>query len=234
MAYTGTQIVALTREVMDAVSSSEWSDATLTAWTGMAQWQLWANLLNANRYLNMQQVTVTQDSNGQFDVSSLTTGTGNTTKYFYRILSVAQPAGQTAQVQYFYRQSRYEDFPNPQPNTSLPYVWYRFGSKIQILPVASGQQLTITVNWRPPSIAQLSALADTITFPDGYEPLIAWRAAPLGLLKGGNETQAARDLQAKADVMEHQMLQDLGRESRWPIVAEAFDTAGDWGGGSIG
>ena len=73
---------------------------------------------------------------------------------------------------------------------------------------------------------------DSVDFPTGYEALIAWRACQLALLKGGNETQAARDLQVKADVMEAQMLMDLAREARWPIVAEAFDTAGDWAGGT--
>ncbi len=233
MSFTVDECVALTREIMNAVSSTQWSDASLTTWCGQASWQLWANLLNANRYINMQQVIVTEDSNGQFDVSSLTTGSTDTTKYFYRILTVAQPSGQTAQVQFFYRQSRYEDYPNPQPNTSLPYVWYRFGSKIQILPVAAGQQLTITTNYRPPSVSQLASGSSVVDFPEGYEMLIPWRASQFALIKGGSETAAAADIRNWAENMEHQMLQDLGREGRWPIVAEAFDLAVDWGGGAF-
>lgn len=231
MAMTVQQMVDMTREIMNAAGSTQWSDSTLTSWCGLSHWQLWANLLNANRYLNMQQVTVTQDASGQFTVASLTTGATDSKKYFYRILSVAQPAGATSQVQYFYRQTRYEDFPNPQPNTSLPYVWYRFGANIQILPVAAGQSLTVTVNYRPPNPSQLSGTSVTVDFPEGYEALVPWRACQLALLKGGSETQAALDIQRKADVMEHQMLQDLGREARWPIVAEAFDSASDWAGG---
>lgn len=231
MSMTVQNAIDLTREIMNAVSSTQWSDTTLTTWCGMASWQLWANILNANRYWKMQQVTVTEDSSGQFNISSLNVGSGDTKTYFYRVLSVAQPAGQTAQVQYFYRQARYEDYPNPQPNTSLPYVWYQFGSKIQILPVASGQALTITTNYRPPSVSQLSGPSIAIDFPEGYEPLIPWRAAQMALVKGGSEVQAAADIKRKADDMENQMLQDLGRIARWPIIAESFDQPGDWAAG---
>lgn len=221
--------IDMTREVMNAVGSGQWSDTTLQAWCGLAHWQIYANLLNANPYYRMQQVTVTQDSNGQFALSALTTGTGDTKKYFYRIRTVAQPSTPIAQVQFYYRKVNYEDFPNPQPNTSLPYVYYRFGDQFQVLPVTSGQQLVVTVSWRPPNPNQLSGTGITIDFPEGYEPLIPWRACQLALVKGGSETQAARDIQAKADVMEQQMLQDLGRETLWPTVARSFDLPEDWG-----
>lgn len=227
---TGQQMVDLTREIMNAVSSAQWSDATLTTWCGIAHWQEWADLLNINRNYYMQQVTVTQDSNGQFALSSLNTGTGDTAKFAYRIITVAQPAGTTSQVQYFYRQCEYDEYPNPQPNTALPYVWYQFGQNVQILPVASGQSMTITTNYRPTRMDQLSALSVTVDFPSGYAELIPWRAAALALVKGGSETQAANDLTARADAMHDRMLQDLGRQGTWPIVARSFDLKGDWGG----
>jgi hypothetical protein len=230
MSYTVQNCIDDTREIMNATGSGQWTDTALRAWDGLAHWQLWGDLLSTNRYLKFQQVTVTQDSNGQFPLSSLTTGTTDSTKYWFRILAIAQPASPGAQVQYFYRQSRFEDFPNPQPNTSLPYVWYRIGDNVQILPVAAGISLSVSLNYRPPNPAQLASTSSTIDFPVGYEPLIAWRAAQLALVKGGSETQAAADIKATADRMESLMKEDLGRESRWPIVAEAFDVPGDWGG----
>lgn len=226
-------LIDQTREIMNATSSTQWSDTTLRSWCSMAMWQLWANILNANRYWKMQQVSVAQDSSGRIALSSLNTGSGDSKKYLYRILTVANPqvasGASSAAVQFFYRQSRYEDFPNPQPNTSLPYIWYQIGAEIQIMPIAAGQTMTITTNYRPPNCNQLAGTSSTVDFPDGYEALIPWRACQLALLKGGSETRAALDLQRKADEMENQMLMDLGRLGKWPTVAESFDLPADWG-----
>ncbi len=228
------ELIDQTREIMNATNSTQWSDATLRSWCGMSHWQLWANILNANRYWKFQQVGLTQDSSGLLNISGLNVGSGDSKTYFYRVLSVANPqvasGASSAAVQFFYRQARYEDFPNPQPNTSLPYIWYQRGAQLQIMPIAAGQLMTITTNYRPPNPSQLATVNSTVDFPDGYEALIPWRACQLALLKGGSETQAARDLKRMADDMEAQMLMDLGRISKWPIVAEAFDDASAWGG----
>lgn len=230
MAMPVDQAVAECREIMSATGSNQWSDAILKSWCGIAQWKLQADLLNINNVFYSQSVTVSQDSNGQFTVASLTTGSADAKKYFYRILSVALPATSGGVYQYFYRQSRYQDFPTPQPNTSLPYVWYRLGSQIQILPVSSGHSMAIQVNYRPPRVDALSGGSIAIDFPEGYEDLIPWYAASLALVKGGTETQAAKDIAAQTQVMTDNFLQDLGRQGTWPIVAQSFDTADMWGG----
>jgi hypothetical protein len=230
MALTVQQAIDLTREVMNAVGSAQWSDAILKRWVGIAHWKEWADLLNVNNGYNMQQVNVSQDSNGRIPLSDLNDGGGNSEQFWYRVLSVAQPGTSGGQVQYFYRQAKYRQFPNPQPNTSLPYVWYRFGDQMQVLPVASGQSMTITTNWRPTRADNLLTLVDEISFPNGYEDLIPWRAAVLALTKGGSEVQAAADINAIYTTMHDEMLLDLGRESVWPIVAEAFDLPEDWAG----
>jgi hypothetical protein len=214
---------------MNAVSSAQWSDTIILKWNGMAQWKLLSDLINLNNTYYSQSVQVNQDTNGQFTVASLTTGSGDTAKYFYRILSVAMPATPQAQVQFFYRQSNYQDFPNPQPNTSLPYVWYRLGDVIQILPVAAGQGMAIQVNYRPPRIDQLSTTSIPITFPTGYEELISWWAASMALIKGGNEADAAAVIRQNAEEQRDNFLQDLGRQGTWPILARAHDTPDMWG-----
>jgi len=48
MAMTGAEMTALCREVMDAVDSTEWSDATIRSWLGQAQWKLQGDLLGVN------------------------------------------------------------------------------------------------------------------------------------------------------------------------------------------
>lgn len=232
MSVTRAQLTSLTREIMQATGSSQWSDATLQTWLGLAHWQEYANLLNVINSYQMQSVTVTQDANGQFTIASLSTGTGDTAKNFYRILALAQSSTAGGQYQFFYQQTQFKMYPNPQPNTAMPYVWYQFGRSIQVLPVQSGASLTCTVNWRPPRVDQLSTDSIAVDFPDGYESLLAWRAAGMALRKGGTEVQAAFTMDATAKEIREEMLLDLGRLGTTPIIAGAMDDISDWGSGS--
>ena len=229
MTMNSTNLTDLTREIMNAVGSGQWSDATLRTWCGQAQWKLQADLLGINNTYYFQSITsLTQDANGQIAISGLDTGSGDSKKYFFRVLSVAQPSTPAGQWSFYYRQSRYQDFPNPQPNTALPYVWYLIGQNIQVLPIQSGQAMTIAVNYRPPRCDQLSTTSIAVDFPAGYEELIAWWAASTALVKGGSETQAAADIRRTATEMRDNFLQELGRQGTWPIVAQAFDNPEDY------
>lgn len=226
---TRDEAVAMTLEIMNATGSNQWSSATILTWVGVSHWREYANLLNINRFYKMQQVTLSQDANGQMPFSSLTTGTTDAKKYFYRVITVAQQATPTGNTPFYYSHSAYDQFPNPQPNTALPYIWYRFGDQMQVYPALSGQSMTVTVNYRPQRADRLSTGSIAIDFPDGYEELIPWRAAWLALTKGGSEVNAADDINQVADALERTMLEDLGRESTWPIIARAFDSPQDWG-----
>lgn len=232
MTMTQAQLLAATKDQMNATGSTQWSDSTLLSWLDLAFWQEWANILNANNVFYSQSVTVTLDANGQFALSALTTGSGDTTKNFYRILTLAQPVGGT-QPQLFYRQASYKEYPNPQPNQGvyLSGLWYRIGTQIQVMPVASGQQMACQVNYRPPRPSQLSAPSIAVDFPDGYEMLLVYDAAMNALQKGGSETQAAQIFRAQGDQIRAMMLMDVGRQGTWPIMGQAFDSPSDWGAG---
>ena len=230
MSMTVTEAVAQTRDIMNATGSGQWTDPILTTWVGVAHWREYANLLSANRFYRMQQVQLTQDSNGQIPFASLNTGSGNSAKFWYRVIAVSQVGVPSGQSPFYYRQATFDQFPSPQPMTAMPYVWYRFGDQMQVIPVAPGQALTITTNFRPPRADTLSPASTAIDFPSGYENLIPWRAAWLALTKGGSEVQAAQDINAVADQMANTMLEDLGRESTWPTIARAFDDPEMWGG----
>lgn len=231
MTMTQAQLLAACRDEMNAAGSSQWSDATLLSWLGLASWQEWANILNANNVYYSQSVTVTQDSSGQFAISALTTGSGDTQKNFYRVLSLAQPQGGN-QPCLFYRQTRYQDYPNPQPNqgTYLSGLWYRIGTQIQVMPVQAGLQMSVQVNYRPPRVDQLSLSSVSVDFPDGYEMLLVHDAASYALMKGGSEAQASAQIQAKGDAIRSMMLLDLARQGTWPIVSTSFDRPEDWAG----
>lgn len=232
MSMTVQQAIDQTRDIMNATGSTQWSDTIIKTWVGVAHWAEWADLLSTNNQFRMQTVNVSQDANGQFPLSSLNTGSGDTARFWFRILSVAQPTtAQNNQFQFFYRQAPYRQFPNPQPNTSLPYIWYQFGLQMQVMPVQQGQQMAITTNYRPPRADNLLSLSSVIDFPDGYENVIPWRAAILALNKGGSESQAGSALNMQYQILHDAMLQDLGRAAVWPIIADSFDDPTDWGSG---
>lgn len=220
----------LTRELADAVDSPRWSDASIDKMLGIAQWTEQAGLLNANRMMYVQSVDVTQDSEGKFAIADLTTGSGNSTKHFYRVLTMAQPNNASATAQLYYREATYEEYPNPQPSTSLPYVWYQFGDDIQILPACSGLSMRVVCNYRTVPVDQLDDDADDVLFPTGYESLLAYVAGAMMLDKGGQEAGAANVLLANAEWIRQAMLMDLGRRSTMPTVARSFDDRLAWGG----
>ena len=80
MSYSVTQLIANTREMMDATNSDRWNDAFITTVLGIVTGREWSSLLGANPYYTFQQINVTTDANGQIPYSSLTTGTGDTQK----------------------------------------------------------------------------------------------------------------------------------------------------------
>lgn len=228
MTITRTELIALTRELADAVDSPRWSDSSIRTLLGLAQWQELAGLLNANNQFYTNTLTPTQDDDGRFAISDLTSGSGDAVKNFYRVLTVAQPNTSSSTAQIYYREVPYVLYPNPQPSTSMPYCWYRFGSNIQILPAVGGQQMSLVVNYRPCRVDQLANGSSTVPFPDGYEALLAYVAGAMMLDKGGAESGGANVLLANAESVRAGMLLDLGRMSTQPIIARAFDDPRDW------
>ncbi len=236
MSQTRAQLTLLARELADAVDSQRWSDPSIQSLLGLAQWTELGKLLNANKqyYINggAQDLQVTQNSNGQFLWSDLTTGAGDSVKTVYRVITLGQPAGsaQGSSGPLFYKEVNYERYPNPQPSTSLPYVWYRIGSYVQVLPAVPGQVMQAVVNYRPCQVQNLSADSVAVPFPDGYEQLLAYLAGAMMLDKGGAEAGASNVLLANAEGIRADMMLDLGRMSYQPILAQAFDDPQSWGG----
>ncbi len=236
MSQTRTQLTTLARELADAVGSPRWSDPSIQSLLGLAQWQELGKLLNTNNqfYINggAQDLMVTQNSNGQFLWANLTTGTGDSVKTVYRVLTLGQPAGsaQGSSGPLFYAEAKYGRYPNPQPSTSLPYVWYRIGDYVQVLPAVPGQVMQAVVNYRPCQVQNLSADSVAVPFPDGYEQLLAYLAGAMMLDKGGAEAGAANVLLANAEGIRNDMMLDLGRMGTTPILAQAFDDPQSWSG----
>lgn len=225
MSVTRTQAIAYTREMMDAASSSRWTDAFITTVLGIVSDGEWSGILGANPYYKFAQRSVTTSSAGLFAYTSLNSGSGDTAQTWGRILVITNGS-------VIYSQT---DFAAVPLGTSSTYVnpsrllWYDAGDNVQILP-ASSVALTVAVNYTPPRIDQLSADTVTIDFPDGHESILWLEAAAMLLSKGGAENDAAQTMRAMAEQARQQMYSDIGRRSIRPQYLAFPDSAGDWGG----
>lgn len=226
MAKTRAQMVQLTREFMDAVQSDRWSDSLVLTVLGSVFDEEWSNILNAAPYYTFATRTVTQDANGQFTLASLDSGGGDAEQNFYRILNLSDGNSN-------YTETRYQDVPLATTTNYFPpygYAYYLAGDFVQCLPLGSGVQMTVGVNWKPTNIVDLASDASVITFPEHDELLLAYAAAAALLNKGGAESQAARVLVQMADGERAAMLDDLRRRTINPTRMAYPDVRGDWGG----
>ena len=113
--------------------------------------------------------------------------------------------------------------------TILAPQWYDAGQSFQLLP-AAGTALTVSVNWTPPRVDQLSADSVTIDFPDGSETILWLEAAAYLLSKGAAENDAAQTMRAMADQERQNMYSNIARRSAHPLTLGYNDRASEWGG----
>ena len=226
MSYTVSQLIANTREMMDAANSSRWTDAFITTVLGIVHSREYSSILGANPYYRFAQRSVTTAADGTIPYTSLNSGSGDTAQTLYRILGIMD--GFTV-----YRQTEFRSVPlATQTNYDSPYqrLWYDAGANIQILPVTNGLTLTITVNYTPPRPDQLSSSSVVVDFPDGHEVILWLEAAALLLEKGGAESDAADRMRTMANLERQQMYQDITRRAARPTFFGYPDLAAEWGG----
>ena len=227
MAISRAELVSLTREAMDAVDSTRWSDSLIKSVLNVVYDDEWSNLLNASQYYTYAMRQVATDSNGVIPFASLSTGGGDSQQNFYRILSVSDG-------NVLYSQTRFQDVPLATTTNYLPTyprLYYIVGEQVQILPVSSGQSLYVAVNYKPTSLSDLLSDASTITFPLGGEWIIANEAGARLLNKGGAESGAAQVLKREAAELRAGMLDDIRRRTINPTMLAYPDQKYDWAGG---
>jgi hypothetical protein len=224
---TVTDLIQQTREYMDAVGSTRWSDATIKTALASVYDEEWSNILNAAPYYTFQQLTVTTDANGQIPFSALNTGSGDTQQNFYRILSVSN-----GNVLYTETQFQYVPLAtttNYLPN--YPRLYYMAGETVQVLPVASGTSLYVAVNYKPTALNDLSSNSMTISYPTNSQGVLTASAAAKLLLKGGAEAGSAKNFRELANDERQSMLDDLRRRTINPTRMAYPDQKYDWSGG---
>jgi len=227
MAVTRAQLVALTREYMDAVGSTRWSDDTIRTVLGSVYDEEWSNILNAAPYFRFQQLTLTTDVNGQIAYSSLSTGSGDSQKNWYRVLSINDGS-------VLYTQTSFNDVPLATTTNYLPTyprLYYLVGEVVQLLPVNSGTSVYVAVNYKPTSFTDLASDSSTIDFPSNSETILAANAASKLLLKGGAETGAANNYRTLANDERASLLDDIRRRTINPTRMAYPDQKYDWSGG---
>lgn len=225
MPKTRLQMIDLTRQFMDAEDADRWTDSLIVTVLGNVFDGEWSNILNAAPYYTFGVRSVTQDVNGQVTLASLNAGGGDSQQNCYRIMNVSD--GNTN-----YSETRYQDVPLATATNYFPpygYAYYLVGDYIQFLPIGSGVQMSIGVNYKPTNIADLSNDSAVITFPDSSELILAYAAASKLLNKGGAESGAAQVLARMADEERASMLDDLRRRTINPTRMAYPDGRGDWG-----
>lgn len=227
MSMTRLQFQTNVLNFMDAESSTRWSQALILSVGGMVCQNEWSDILNQNQYYRFATRSVTTDSSGRVTIASLTTGTGDSTQNFSRLV------GPFTDGNILWTETDFRYVPlGTQTNFQNPYAYqyYLSGDYFQLLPVQSGLALTVAVNHTPPTVADLAGDSSVIVFPTGYEWILVWVTAATLLLKGGAESQAASDLFSLADDARKNMLGNIARLTTRPTFALFQDSPGNWGG----
>jgi len=152
------QLVTDTREYMDAVGSTRWSDNTIKTVLNNVFDNEWSNILNAAPYYTFGLRQVTTDANGQFAFTDLNAGSGDNEQNFYRVMSVSDG-------NVLYDQTRFQDVVNYKPTALLDLasdssvVDYPDNCHL-ILVWSAAAQLLLKGGTEAAAAANLKALAD--------------------------------------------------------------------------
>lgn len=224
MSYTRAQLVTLTEESLDAVSSSRWGSTLKLQTLSLVHARGWRRILNAHRATRWASRSVTTDSNGRVALSDLSSGSGDSQERLYKVLAVAN--GQRR-----YRLGEFMDDPMAlvRSTSQMADLAWRQGDYLQMQPATEGDTLTVWVNHLPTPISELSADSVAVTWPTDYEPILAFEAAAILAAKGGAETDVSQTMTSLAADLWNDLLADLSRWHTDPLYVQASDSPHEWG-----
>ncbi len=223
MSMARSTLLTLVDEMADANGSPRWGTTLKLQLLGEVHWREWKDLLNVNRHLRMAQRTVTTDVDGRFAKTALDSGSGDATETHFRILALNQG-------NFFYQVADFEQYPQSPTEVSLPNVWYEYGDKIQLIPAAQDNTVTVTVNHLPQRADLLQNNNSTVVFPDGYDLILAYETAASMFMKGAAESQLSAELRVNASMLRDRMRQDVGRIAVKPLRLGYMDDWSMWAG----
>jgi hypothetical protein len=233
VSYTRAQLRTQIQRLGDFSGSARW-DATaggeIDQMAGYVFGREWGRLLNANRHYRTNKVQPISDANGRIPVSAFSTGTGDSAKNFYRILTFVRN-------NYQYKMGTVEEWALGEGTGVAPRVYVYEGQTVLFLPKETNFDFStdpkgsfIWVNWRPARVDQLSGDGVSVDFPDGYEQLLALETAAMLLTKGGAEVDTTAQFRVLAEQMRADMLQDVARSTAKAQRFQFEDTAAMWAG----
>lgn len=226
MPMTRDEFVANVRQFMDAEGSERWTEPFILSVGGTVCMTEWSEILDTNQYYRVATRSVTTDSQGRVAIADLTSGSGDDTEHFYRLLTGFTDGN------ILWTQTDLTYVPlGTQTNFQSPYLYlyYLAGDYFQLLPLQSGLALTVQVSHTPPTVAELSSGSSVLDFPRGYEQIVAWVTAGTLLMKGAAESQAASDLFSLADSARANFLGNIGRRTTRPTSPIFQDSPAAWG-----
>jgi hypothetical protein len=220
------QLVSDIREFMDSVGSQRWSDPLIKAVANSVHDSEWSEILNAAPTYTFATRQVQSTSDGQVPFTALNGGAADSQQNWYRILSLTN--GNVV-----YSETRFQDVPlGTTANVQNTYdkMYYVAGNQVQVLP-AVAETLTISVNYKPTALLDLSSDNATVEYPENSHFILVWLTAAQLLLKGGAESGAAAQLRALAESERVGMLNDIRRRTINPTRLAYSDSKYDWAGG---
>ena len=238
MSATQSQMQTRVLRRLDATGSSRWdttagSTGEIDRTVGFVHWREWKRILNANRHFRLNNVvaatTLTTTGSGTLSFSSFDTGTGDSKKFAYRIITFMREG-------HNYSQGSIEEYPEGGESAAQSRIWMQQGQTFLFLPVEASITLAVAnndnlwVNWVPQRADVLATAGVAIDFPEGYEEIIEYEAAALLAAKGGAETDETSYFKVMAEEMRADMLQDVSRMAAKPLYMRYSDMALEWGG----
>jgi len=224
---TRAQLISDTREYMDAVGSTRWSDSFIRTVLNSVYDAEWSNILNAAPYYRFATRQVATDANGQVALSALDSGGGDNQQLLYRVLNVSDG-------NIVYTETRYQDVPLATISNYQPVydkLYYMTGTFLQALPTTPGVTLYIGVNYKPTALIDLASDTSLIDYPLNSHIVLVYQGAYQLLLKGGAEGAAAGNLKRLADEERETLLDDLRRQTINPTRMAYSDNRFEWAGG---
>ena len=220
-------LIDLTREYMDAVGSARWTDAVIQSELADVYDGEWATILSSAPYYRFAQRSVTTNSLGQVDLDDLNGSSGDNLERWFRIMHVSD--GNVT-----YPEMSFADAPlatSGATSGTTSKAFYLIGNILQILPVASGTALTVSVNHVPQGVADLAAGTSVVVFPENSHSIIAKEAASQLLMRGGAEETASEAFAKSAENSRAAMLDQIRRRTTAPSFMLYPDHKSEWGGG---
>lgn len=224
--FTKGNVRAMVAQLLDDPNNQHWSSTYLDLLITAIYDETWAEMLDANPELSTTTATVSAANITSPGYVTVGTTTGLTSLRARQILEV-QRAGQT------YYEARPEHI--VYDGTSIrahalqgDYAYFVRGLQIYLLPLSTTDDIRIRFSVLPPRFTGLSTDNTVITWPDGHEAALLFKAAASAMAKGDQEDP--KTLLYLADESRKALFNTIRKNSKGPITPLLKGDPTQWGG----